>query len=223
MSFSVAIDGPAASGKSTIAKELANLLGLVHIDTGAMYRAITLLCLKNDVDCQDEPEVIKLLDNASIELTVDEKVFLNGEDITSDIRTSVVSDNVSYIASCKEVRLFLVKLQREMTKNLSIVMDGRDIGTYVLPDAEVKIFMIASVEKRARRRYLENQETGREGTYEDILGNLKKRDYIDSHRDFSPLKPAEDSIILDTSDLSIEEVVVECKKIISNKLGKELV
>jgi len=223
MSFSVAIDGPAASGKSTIAKELANLLGLVHIDTGAMYRAITLLCLKNDVDCQDEPEVIKLLDNASIELTVDEKVFLNGEDITSDIRTSVVSDNVSYIASCKEVRLFLVKLQREMIKNLSIVMDGRDIGTYVLPDAEVKIFMIASVEKRARRRYLENQETGREGTYEDILGNLKKRDYIDSHRDFSPLKPAEDSIILDTSDLSIEEVVVECKKIISNKLGKELV
>lgn len=223
MSFSVAIDGPAASGKSTIAKELANLLGLVHIDTGAMYRAITLLCLKNDVDCQDEPEVIKLLDNASIELTVDEKVFLNGEDITSDIRTSVVSDNVSYIASCKEVRLFLVKLQREMTKNLSIVMDGRDIGTYVLPDAKVKIFMIASVEKRAKRRYLENQETGREGTYEDILGNLKKRDYIDSHRDFSPLKPAEDSIILDTSDLSIEEVVVECKKIISNKLGKELV
>jgi len=223
MSFSVAIDGPAASGKSTIAKELANILGLVHIDTGAMYRAITLLCLKNGVNCQDEPEVIKLLGNASIELTVDEKVYLNGEDITSDIRTSVVSDNVSYIAACKEVRLFLVKLQRDMTKNLSIVMDGRDIGTYVLPNAEVKIFMIASVEKRAKRRYLENQETGREGTYEEILGNLKKRDYIDSHRDFSPLKPAEDSIILDTSDLSIEEVVVECKKIISNKLGKELV
>jgi len=223
MSFSVAIDGPAASGKSTIAKELANVLGLVHIDTGAMYRAITLLCLKHGVDCQNEPEVIKLLDKASIELTVDEKVFLNGEDITSDIRTSVVSDNVSYIASCKEVRLFLVKLQRDMTKNLYIVMDGRDIGTYVLPDAEIKIFMIASVEKRAKRRFLENKEMGRDGTYEEILSNLKKRDYIDSHRDFSPLKPAEDSIILDTSDLSIEEVVVECKKIISNKLGKELV
>lgn len=223
MSFSVAIDGPAASGKSTIAKELANSLGLVHIDTGAMYRAITYLCLKRGIDCQDSKQVNAILPEISIELTLDEKVFINGEDVTSAIRTGEVSDNVSYIAAIKEVRLFLVELQREMTKNLSIVMDGRDIGTYVLPNADVKIFMIASVEKRADRRHLENKEMGREGSYEEILANLKKRDYIDSHRDFAPLKPAEDSIILDTSDLSILEVVQACKKIIHNKLGKEIV
>lgn len=223
MSFSVAIDGPAASGKSTIAKELANGMGLVHIDTGAMYRAITYLCLKRGIDCQNIPQVNALLPEINIELTLDEKVFINGEDVTAAIRSSEVSDNVSYIAAIKEVRLFLVDLQREMTKNLSIVMDGRDIGTYVLPQAEIKIFMIASVEKRAMRRYLENQKMGRTGNYEEILSNLKKRDYIDSHRDFAPLKPAEDSIILDTSDLSIPEVVTACKKIISNKLGKEIV
>ncbi|MDD4531931.1 MAG: (d)CMP kinase [Bacilli bacterium] len=223
MSFSVAIDGPAASGKSTIAKELANGMGLVHIDTGAMYRAITYLCLKRGIDCQNIPQVNALLPEINIELTLDEKVFINGEDVTTAIRSSEVSDNVSYIAAIKEVRLFLVDLQREMTKNLSIVMDGRDIGTYVLPQAEIKIFMIASVEKRAMRRYLENQKMGRTGNYEEILSNLKKRDYIDSHRDFAPLKPAEDSIILDTSDLSIPEVVTACKKIISNKLGKEIV
>jgi cytidylate kinase len=223
MSFSVAIDGPAASGKSTIAKELANCLGLVHIDTGAMYRAITYLCLKKGIDCQNKDKVNATLNQINIELTVDEKVFINGEDVTDAIRTSEVSDNVSYIAAIKEVRLFLVILQRDMTKNLSIVMDGRDIGTYVLPDAEIKIFMIASVEKRATRRFLENQQMGREGTYEEILANLKKRDYIDSHRDFAPLKPAEDSIILDTSDLTIPEVVEACKKIISAKLGKEIV
>jgi len=223
MSFSVAIDGPAASGKSTIAKELANGLGLVHIDTGAMYRAITFLCLKKGINCQDEKAVNALLPEISIELTLDEKVFINGEDVTAAIRTAEVSDNVSYIAAIKEVRLFLVNLQRDMTKNLSIVMDGRDIGTYVLPNAEIKIFMIASVEKRAMRRYLENQEMGRKGSYEEILANLKKRDYIDSHRNFAPLKPAEDSIILDTSDLSIPEVVEACKKIIFNKLGKEIV
>ena len=223
MSFSVAIDGPAASGKSTIAKELANGMGLVHIDTGAMYRAITYLCLKRGIDCQNIPQVTALLPEINIELTLDEKVFINGEDVTAAIRSSEVSDNVSYIAAIKEVRLFLVDLQREMTKNLSIVMDGRDIGTYVLPQAEIKIFMIASVEKRAMRRYLENQKMGRTGNYEEILSNLKKRDYIDSHRDFAPLKPAEDSIILDTSDLSIPEVVTACKKIISNKLGKEIV
>ncbi|MFA6796522.1 MAG: (d)CMP kinase [Bacilli bacterium] len=223
MSFSVAIDGPAASGKSTIAKELANGLGLVHIDTGAMYRAITFLCLKKGINCQDEKAVNALLPEISIELTLDEKVFINGEDVTAAIRTAEVSDNVSYIAAIKEVRLFLVNLQRDMTKNLSIVMDGRDIGTYVLPNAEIKIFMIASVEKRAMRRYLENQEMGRKGSYEEILANLKKRDYIDSHRNFAPLKPAEDSIILDTSDLSIPEVVGACKKIIFNKLGKEIV
>ncbi len=196
---------------------------MVHIDTGAMYRAITYLCLKKGIDCQDKSKVNAMLDQINIELTLDEKVFINGEDVTDAIRTSAVSDNVSYIAAIKEVRLFLVILQRDMTKNLSIVMDGRDIGTYVLPDAEIKIFMIASVEKRATRRFLENQQMGREGTYEEILANLKKRDYIDSHRDFAPLKPAEDSIILDTSDLTIPEVVEACKKIISDKLGKEIV
>jgi CMP/dCMP kinase len=221
MKYSVALDGPSGSGKSTIAELLAQKLGLVHIDTGAMYRAVTYLCLKNKVDPKNEKASVALLPKADIELTVDGKVMLNGEDITHQIRENTVSDNVSYIASYKDIRLFLVDKQREMARNLSVVMDGRDIGTYVLPDADVKIYQVASVDKRAERRFKENQEKGIKTSYEDVLNNLKKRDYIDSHREFCPLRPAADAVILDTSDLSIQEVVDACVEIINNKLAEK--
>lgn len=218
MNLVVALDGPSASGKSTIAHILAKRLGLVHIDTGAMYRAVTLLCFKRGVDPKDEKKACELLKDADIKLTIDDKVILNGEDVTKEIRNKYVSDNVSYIASYKTVRLFLVEQQRKLADNLSIVMDGRDIGTYVLPEADVKIYQVASVETRAQRRYKENQEKGISTSYEEVLENLKKRDYIDSHRDFAPLKPAKDSIILDTSNLTIEQVVDECERIIKEKV-----
>jgi cytidylate kinase len=221
MIYSVAIDGPSGSGKSTIADRLAKRLGLVHIDTGAMYRAVTLLALEKGVDPKDEEKVDGLLDHCFIELTVEGKVFLNGKDVTTKIRSNEVSDAVSYVSTYKKVREFLVAKQREMSKSLSVVMDGRDIGTVVLPNADVKIYQVASVEKRAERRFKENTEKGLNTSYEDCLNNLKKRDLIDSSRAISPLRPATDSIIIDTSDLSIDEVVSECEKIIAEQLKEK--
>ncbi|MCI2069415.1 MAG: (d)CMP kinase [Bacilli bacterium] len=221
MIYSVAIDGPSGSGKSTIADRLAKRLGLVHIDTGAMYRAVTLLALEKGIDPKNEVKVDALLDDCVIELTVEGKVFLNGEDVTTKIRSNEVSDAVSYVSTYKQVREFLVAKQREMSKSLSVVMDGRDIGTVVLPNADVKIYQVASVEKRAERRFKENTEKGLSTSYEDCLNNLKKRDLIDSSRAISPLRPASDSIIIDTSDLSIDEVVSECEKIIAEQLKEK--
>lgn len=221
MSFSVALDGPSASGKSTVAKLIAKQLGLVHIDTGAMYRAVTYLCILNGVDPKDEKKSVGLLPKADIRLSPDGKVFLNGNDISKEIRTNAVSDNVSYIASYKDVRLFLIDKQREMAQTQSVVMDGRDIGTYVLPEADVKIYQVASVETRAKRRYEENISKNITTSYDDVLSNLKKRDYIDSHRSFDPLMPAPDAVILDTSDLSIKQVVKACVDIINKKIGKK--
>jgi cytidylate kinase len=221
MIYSVALDGPSGSGKSTIASLLAQRLGLVHIDTGAMYRAVTYLCLLKGVNPKDEAAAVALLPECDLQLTVQGEVFLNGQDISKEIRSNEVSDNVSYIASYKDIRLFLIKKQREMAEKISVVMDGRDIGTYVLPQADVKIYQVASVEKRADRRYKENIEKGIKCTYADILANLKKRDYIDSHRAFDPLCPAPDAVILDTSELSIPEVVDACEKIIREKLKEK--
>lgn len=221
MIYSVAIDGPSGSGKSTIADRLAKRLGLVHIDTGAMYRAVTLLALEKGIDPKNEVKVDALLDDCVIELTVEGKVFLNGEDVTTKIRSNEVSDAVSYVSTYKQVREFLVAKQREMSKSLSVVMDGRDIGTVVLPNADVKIYQVASVEKRAERRFKENTEKGLSTSYEDCLNNLKKRDLIDSSRTISPLRPASDSIIIDTSDLSIDEVVSKCEKIIAEQLKEK--
>lgn len=221
MSYSVAIDGPSGSGKSTIADRLAAKLGLIHIDTGAMYRAVTLYALENKIDPKDEKAVDATLKDIRIDLTPDEKTFLNGNDVSRKIRENAVSDAVSYVSVYPAVRSFLVERQRELAKSVSVVMDGRDIGTVVLPDADVKIYQVASVEKRAERRFKENKEKGIPSTYEDCLNNLKKRDYIDSHRSTSPLKPAEDAVILDTSDLTIDEVVEKCLQIISKKLQEK--
>ena len=222
MKLAVAIDGPAAAGKSTIAKKVALMRGFTYIDTGAMYRAFTWYCLQKGVDCQNEQACVALIPEVNIELKPGYVVLCNGIDVSKPIRGTDVSGNVSYIASYKDIRLALVELQRKMAEKDSVIMDGRDIGTYVLPNADVKIYQIASVETRAKRRYKENMEKGIPCTYEEIEEDVKKRDYIDSHRAFAPLKPAEDSILLDTSELTIDEVVAKVIEIIDEKLKERV-
>lgn len=221
MKITVAIDGPAAAGKSTVAKEVAKRLGYTYIDTGAMYRAFTWYCMEKGVDCQNEAACCALIPEVTIKLRPNGQVLCNDIDITSEIREPRVSGNVSYIASYKDIRLFLVDQQRAMAAKHSVIMDGRDIGTYVLPDADVKIFQIASVETRAVRRYDENISKGIACTFEEIENDVRKRDYIDSHRDFAPLKCAPDALTLDTSFMSIEEVVREVIRIIESKIAEK--
>lgn len=216
---SIAIDGPAAAGKSTVAKLVAQALNITYIDTGAMYRAYTWYVLEKGINCQDEEACNALIPEVKIELKPGHVVFCNGVDVTKAIREPRVSSQVSYIASYKQIRLSLVDQQREMAKKVSVVMDGRDIGTYVLPNADVKIYQIASVETRAVRRYDENMAKGIVCTYEEIENDVRNRDYIDSHRAFAPLKPAPDSVLLDTSYLTIEESVDIVLKIVARKTG----
>lgn len=214
---SIAIDGPSASGKSTIAKIVAKKIGFTYIDTGAMYRAFTLACLNKGLDCKDENACIKLIGKIDISFNDANHVTLNGIDVENKIRDNEVANNVSYIASYKDIRLELVKQQRNLAKNKSVIMDGRDIGTYVLKDADIKFYQVADVEERAKRRYLENLEKGYETSYEASLENVKKRDYIDSHRSFCPLEPAKDSILLNTTNLTIDEVVGKVLNILKEK------
>ena len=218
--IAVAIDGPAAAGKSTIAKKVAEILGLIYIDTGAMYRAFTWYCLNKGINCEDEAACVAVIPEVNIEFGTERTVYCNGQDITREIRLPDVSFNVSYIASYKDIRLALVDLQRAMADKGSVIMDGRDIGTYVLPNAEVKIYQIASVETRAIRRYDENISKGIPCTLEEIEEDVRRRDYIDSHRDFAPLKQAEDAICLDTSEMTIDEVVAAVIKIIKDKIAE---
>lgn len=217
--ISIAIDGPAAAGKSTVAKLVATRLGYTYIDTGAMYRAFTAYVLLRGVDPQNEASCNELIPEVTIELKPGGIVLCNGVDVSRRIRETDVSANVSYIASYKNIRLALVEEQRRMAANTSVVMDGRDIGTYVLPNADIKIFQIASVETRAVRRYEENLSKNIECTLESVEEDLRRRDYIDSHRDFAPLKPAPDSILIDTSFMSVEEVVDRIIDIIERKLS----
>ena len=217
MKISIAIDGPAAAGKSTVAKKIAEILGYTYIDTGAMYRAFTWYCMEKGVNCESEEECCALIPEVTIKLRPNGQVLCNDIDITREIREPRVSGNVSYIASYKDIRLFLVDQQRKMAAKHSVIMDGRDIGTYVLPDADVKIFQIASVETRAVRRYDENISKGIPCTLEEIENDVRKRDYIDSHRDFAPLKCAPDAITLDTSFMTVEEVVNVIIEIINKK------
>lgn len=213
----VAIDGPAAAGKSTVAKMVAKKIGATYIDTGAMYRAVTYFALSQNIDPKDESAIVSLLPKLKLDIKEDERIFLNGTDVTKQIRSIEVNDNVSYVASYKDIRLALVDIQRKMSESISVVMDGRDIGTYVLPNADIKIFQVASVGTRALRRYKENISKGIQCELEDIEIGLKKRDHIDSTRTFAPLKPADDSIVLDTSNLSIEEAVDAVIEIIKKK------
>lgn len=211
MSFAVAIDGPAGAGKSTIARAAAKELGFIYVDTGALYRSIGLNALRNNIDIADSDAVEASLKNLKVELAFDDKgaqiVLLNGEDVSSLIRTPEVSMAASKVSAIPAVRAFLLDLQRNMAKTQSVIMDGRDIGTVVLPDAEVKIFLTASPEIRAKRRYDELIEKGQDVKYEDVLADVIERDYNDSHRDIAPLKPAEDSKLADTSLLTLEESI----------------
>lgn len=205
--YSIAIDGPAGAGKSTVAKIVASKLNFEYIDTGAMYRAYTLKVLQNNLDPKDQDEVNSLLDSTDIGFS-NNHIYLDDRLVDDEIRDNRISDNVSYIASSKKVRERMVSLQQEMASRKSVVMDGRDITTVVLPNADFKFFVTASVEERGRRRYLELINKGVDNiTLDGIIEDIRKRDNIDSTREESPLTRTEDSILVDTTDLSIEETV----------------
>lgn len=207
----VAVDGPAGAGKSTISKTVAKRLGLVYIDTGAMYRSVALYAVQNGVDVKNDREgVIALLDDIKINLESEngvQKVYLCGEDVSERIRMADISAGASAVAVIPEVRLKLVELQRAMAKSQSVIMDGRDIGTYVLPDADVKIFLTASVDERARRRYIELCEKGIECDYETVKADIAARDKNDSEREFAPLKQADDAVLADTTGKTLDESI----------------
>lgn len=205
--ISVAIDGPSAAGKSTIAKMVAKKENFIYIDTGAMYRCVAYYCLTQKIDLNDEKAVEQAIEHIQISLTSDNKVYLNDEDVSNQIRQDQVSLGASCVSKYQAVRSFLVDEQRKMAKAGNVILDGRDIGTVVLPNADLKIYQIASVETRAKRRYLENLERGLNADLETIKKEIEERDYQDTHREISPLKKAEDAIELDTSSLTLEEVV----------------
>ncbi len=219
--FKVAIDGPGGAGKSTISKTAAKHMGFVYIDTGAMYRAVALYCLENGVSSlKDEEKVTSLLDKIQIDIDYKEDgqhIYLNGEDVSQKIRTPEVSMGASDVSAIGSVREKMVSLQRALAESKNVIMDGRDIGTKVLPDADVKIFLTASCEVRAKRRFEELLEKGVTCTYEDVLNDIKKRDKNDETRAISPLKPAEDSVLLDTSNLSFEGSLSKVLEIIRSR------
>ena len=215
--YVIAIDGPAAAGKSTVAKRVAKALNITYIDTGAMYRAFTIYVIEQGISPENQAASEACIPDVHIELKPSGEIYLNNKDVSQAIREPRVSSQVSYIASYKAIRLALVDLQRKMADKQSVVMDGRDIGTYVLPEANVKIYQIASVETRAVRRYEENLEKGIQTSLESVEEELRKRDYIDSHRDFAPLKPAPDSVLIDTSFMKVEDVVQRILDIVQKK------
>src|SRR5690625_4297106 len=215
----IAIDGPAAAGKSTVAKRLAKLLSFVYIDTGAMYRALTLKVLREQININDEVAVIALLHKTTISLTNvngEQAVFLDDEDVTERIRENDVSNAVSYIAKLPSVREEMVRRQRLLAENVSVIMDGRDIGTNVLPNAEVKIFLLASVEERAKRRYEENKRKGIASDLAVLKKEIAERDKHDMEREHSPLKRADDAMEIDTTSLAIDDVVVKILAHVNN-------
>lgn len=220
--ISIAIDGPAAAGKSTVAKIVAERLTYVYIDTGAMYRAITYKALKEGMDLNDEAEMIGLLNRTTIELLPGEsgqKVLLDGNEVTSEIRTAEVTNKVSYASVHEQVRREMVRRQQLFAAEGGVVMDGRDIGTHVLPDAEVKVFLLASVEERAQRRHTENTKKGFPSDFEKLKEEIAARDKIDSEREVAPLKKAEDAVEIDTTSLSIEDVVNKIMALALERIG----
>ena len=221
MSFAIAIDGPAGAGKSTAARKAAENLNFIYVDTGAMYRTIGLYMLENQISADNEDALKNALDQIQIELKYKDGVqcmFLNGEDVSGRIRTPEVSAQASVVAAIPEVREKLLDLQRSMAASQDVIMDGRDIGTHILPDAELKIYLTASVEERARRRYLELVEKGEECNIEDIRKDIADRDYRDMHRETAPLRQAEDAVLLDTSDMTLDEVVTEITRLAKERM-----
>ncbi|MCT7691936.1 MAG: (d)CMP kinase [Lactobacillus iners] len=220
----VAIDGPASAGKSTVAKIIAKNMGYIYLDTGAMYRACTLVANQNHLAYDDQSGILKALNNNIISfknINDDQRVYINDKDVSFDIRTPEITANVSQVSALSEIRKKMVEIQRKIAGENNIIMDGRDIGTTVLPDADVKIFLIASVASRAKRRYLDFKEKGINQNLTDIEKDIADRDYKDMHRQISPLRKAEDAYQVDTTDMSIDQVVNKLTQIIKkNKKNK---
>ena len=218
--FAVAVDGPAGSGKSTVAKEIAKALGILYIDTGAMYRTVGMACLKKGIDPADEGAVVASLDDLDMKIFPEaggQRILLDGEDITSRIRTEEIGKAASSVAAYQKVREKLVEIQQGLAKEQSVIMDGRDIGTKVLPDAEVKIYLDASVEERAKRRVGELEAQGKTADLEIIREEIAQRDYQDMHRENSPLCRAEDAVNVDTTGLDIPTVTEKLLALIAEK------
>ena len=220
MCFNIAIDGPAGAGKSTIAKQLAKELSFIYVDTGAMYRSMALYFMRNDIAKEDEAAISDACKTVEVSIAYEngeQQVLLNGENVSKEIRKEEVGKMASATSVYKEVRKKLVELQQKLAADKDVIMDGRDIGTCVLPNAQVKIYLTASVETRAERRYQELQEKGAACDLEVIKKDIADRDYQDMHREISPLKQAEDAILVDSSDMGIEEVVETIKNIYREK------
>jgi len=207
--FAIAVDGPAGSGKSTVAKAVARKLGIVYVDTGAMYRTVALHCIQEGISLADEAAVVASLDGLNMRIQPDtdgQKIFLNEEDVTAKIRTAEIGRGASDVGAYQKVRERMVEIQQKMAKELSVIMDGRDIGTVVLPEAEVKIYLDAGVEERARRRVGELEAKGETADFEEIKKMIIQRDYNDMNREHSPLKKADDAVVLDSTSMTVEEV-----------------
>lgn len=220
--ISVAIDGPAGAGKSTLARRLAADFGYIYVDTGAMFRTIGLYALRAGKDPKDNEAVNALLPEISLKFAFiggEQHIYLNGEDVSTAIRTEEVGMAASAVGANPEVRAFLLGMQRDMAKTQDVLMDGRDIGTVVLPDATVKIFLTASPEARATRRWKEYQQKGVEVSYEEVLADVRQRDYQDTHRAAAPLRQADDAQLLDTSEMNFEQSLEAMKKMIVEKVG----
>ena len=210
MRYNIAIDGPAGAGKSTIAKQIARKLGYIYVDTGAMYRAMAYYLIQNQVDAADQEAIAAACQHADISICYqdgEQVVLLNGENVNAYLRTEAVGNMASVSSVVPEVRKKLVELQQKLARETDVVMDGRDIGTVVLPDADVKVYLTASVETRAKRRFLELQEKGESADLAKIAADIEDRDYRDMHRDISPLRQAEDATLVDSSDMTIDQVV----------------
>lgn len=222
MSVAIALDGPAGAGKSSIAKKAAKALDYIYVDTGALYRTIGLAASRKNVEPKPSKEVEELLDKINVDLTFnslgEQVVLLDGEDVSGEIRTPEASMMASKISAVPAVRAYLLDLQRNMAKTHNVIMDGRDIGTVVLPNAKVKIFLTASPEARAQRRYKELCEKGMDVKYEDVLNDVIQRDYNDTHRDVAPLKPAEGCVIVDTTELDFEQSVDKIISVIKENI-----
>ncbi|MDU3180308.1 MAG: (d)CMP kinase [Lachnospiraceae bacterium] len=215
MGYNIAIDGPAGAGKSTIAKKVAKELGYIYVDTGALYRGMAVYFLENGVSANETEKIGQMCREAVVTLGYEDgvqQVYLNGENITAKLRKEEVGKMASVSSAVKEVRMQLLELQRDLAKKENVVMDGRDIGTNVLPQAETKIYLTASVDTRAKRRFLELQEKGVPCVLEEIAKDIEDRDYRDMNRDVAPLKQAEDAVYIDSSEMSIDEVVTEILK-----------
>ncbi|MBQ7595492.1 MAG: (d)CMP kinase [Clostridia bacterium] len=224
MSINVAIDGPAGAGKSTLARSAAAALGYIYVDTGALYRTVGLYSIRKGYDTKDAEKVISTLPEIDIKLGfvgTEQRVFLNGEDVSEAIRTPEASMGASNVSAIPKVREFLFDLQKDIAKNNDCLMDGRDIGTVVLPDAQVKIFLTASPEIRATRRYNELKEKGMDVNFDDVLDDIIKRDYQDSHREIAPLKAADDAVLLDTSDRDFDGNLNALLDIVKSKINND--